>query len=377
MASANNTVISIAGQSIVDAEGNTWSIVDGQVAMNGVADPATGNVIEMAYENGTVWQENAAGLWWSKSTPSDQWGPTDGTLISPVQGVARMWTGGTGAFATPGNWAPAGAPQAGDTAIIGSGDVSMTPGFGNGVNVLLHGGEMAFVLSGSFNTGIWAGSGEVFIGYPGQDAVVTTAGLFLTGGTLDIRQFVSTSPALAIVGNSRITGGAVLDAQLIGTGSLPRAPIENNGTMTLSGSTLQVGELTGQGVVRATGNSSVSVIDAVAGETIQLVSGHLTIGGGAVLSSTAMQFLAPVTDFGATSEITLANTQATSAVFSSTGAAAGQLLLYDGSTMVADLRISGQAHIYVSNVPAGLAPGSVLLTAYDTGHSILAANGAG
>jgi hypothetical protein len=47
-----------SGGSIVDASGNTWTITSaGQVAVNGQADTSTGNVIALAYVNGTVWQE--------------------------------------------------------------------------------------------------------------------------------------------------------------------------------------------------------------------------------------------------------------------------------------------------------------------------------
>jgi hypothetical protein len=374
VASANDAIVTVITNgpisSITDASGNMWSISKGQVTLNGVVDPTTANVIELAYVDGLIWQENASGLWWSKSLPSDQWGPGPGTPTSPVAEVTRTWIGGNGAFATPGNWTPSGAPQAGDTAVVANGDVMMTPGFGNGVNFALQGGALSFVLSGTFNTGTWSGTGDVMIGYPGQGVVVTTTGIDLQGGGLDIRQFIGTSSSLAILGDSKITGGSILDTQLIGTGSLPRAPIENDGTMTVNGSTLAVGELTGQGVVRVTNNSSVSVIDASAGETIQLVSGHLYVGGGPIPTSTAMQFLAPITRFGANSEITLNNTHATNEVFLKTSATAGQVVLYDGSTVVADLQISGQRHIYASNVPASLVPGSVLLTSYDSGQSL-------
>ena len=128
--------------------------------------------------------------------------------------------------------------------------------------------------------------------------------------------------------------------------------------------------LTGQGVVHATQDSTLAVIGASARETIQLVSAHLIIGGGPIQTSTAVQFLAPITQFGADSTISLDNTQATREVFVKSGPTAGELFLYNGATMVADLHIRGQAQIYAENIPAGMQPGSVLLTAYDTGHSI-------
>jgi aryl-phospho-beta-D-glucosidase BglC (GH1 family) len=88
-ASANNTVVTTAGPAIEDAGGNAWSITSGgQVAVNGVADSTTANVTELAYENGLVWQQNSAGLWWSKSAPADAWGPALGTSTSPLPTAA-------------------------------------------------------------------------------------------------------------------------------------------------------------------------------------------------------------------------------------------------------------------------------------------------
>ncbi len=84
-ASPDNTVVTAAGGgSITDASGNTWSITNGQVAVNGTPDGTTANVTELAYENGLVWQENSSNLWWSKSSPSDTWSPGSGTATSLV-----------------------------------------------------------------------------------------------------------------------------------------------------------------------------------------------------------------------------------------------------------------------------------------------------
>ncbi|MBV8612397.1 MAG: cellulase family glycosylhydrolase, partial [Acetobacteraceae bacterium] len=84
-ASPDNTVITASGGgAITDANGNTWSITNGQVAVNGTPDGQSANVIELAYEKGQVWQENSSNLWWSKSSPSDTWSPGPGTSTSPV-----------------------------------------------------------------------------------------------------------------------------------------------------------------------------------------------------------------------------------------------------------------------------------------------------
>ena len=68
---------------------------------------------------------------------------------------------------------------------------------------------------------------------------------------------------------------------LVGTGSLPGGPLENDGTMTVTGATLTAGTLSGQGTVVAIGNSTLSLLGASTSETIKLQSAHLSIGDGA------------------------------------------------------------------------------------------------
>ena len=86
MASPDNTVTGFYTQSITRADGTVWSILDGQVTVDGVIDPTTANVTELAYENGLIWQKNADNLWWAKSIPSDQWTPPYGTSNDPIPG---------------------------------------------------------------------------------------------------------------------------------------------------------------------------------------------------------------------------------------------------------------------------------------------------
>ena len=86
--SANDTVVAAGSTAaIIDVSGNKWTINSGgQVAVNGAADTTTGNVVELAYVNGTVWQENTANLWWGKTSPTDTW--NGGTATSPLPVVA-------------------------------------------------------------------------------------------------------------------------------------------------------------------------------------------------------------------------------------------------------------------------------------------------
>jgi hypothetical protein len=108
-------VVGTAGK-IVDAHGNTWSITSGgQVAVNGKVDTTTANVIELAYEKGVVWQENTSKLWWSKTLPTDAWGPAMGTSTSPVPTATPAPTPAPTPKPTP---VPTPAPTSKDNTVV-------------------------------------------------------------------------------------------------------------------------------------------------------------------------------------------------------------------------------------------------------------------
>jgi hypothetical protein len=70
-----------------------------------------------------------------------------------------------------------------------------------------------------------------------------------------------------------------------------------------------------------------------------------------------MSFLAPITmDDSPASSITLANTQATSMVLDETGGSLREVFLYNGSTEVADLKLSGPSQLYAEQLTATPVP---------------------
>jgi endoglucanase len=84
--SPNVTVVQAnSTAAITDASGNQWTITGaGQVAVNGTPDTTTANVIELAYVNGTIWQENTSLLWWGETKPNASWATEAGTATSPL-----------------------------------------------------------------------------------------------------------------------------------------------------------------------------------------------------------------------------------------------------------------------------------------------------
>jgi endoglucanase len=81
--SANDSTVTSAGPTLCDASGDEWAIApDGSMTENGQTVQYSANVIELAYVNGVIWQENSSDLWWGWT--DNAWNPTYGTTTSPL-----------------------------------------------------------------------------------------------------------------------------------------------------------------------------------------------------------------------------------------------------------------------------------------------------
>jgi hypothetical protein len=79
---------------IFDQHSNFWTISNGKVVIDNVADETTANVVALAYVNGEIWQENNQALWWEKATPGGTWTPGP----APVSAEALMSDAGAFIF---------------------------------------------------------------------------------------------------------------------------------------------------------------------------------------------------------------------------------------------------------------------------------------
>jgi hypothetical protein len=75
-----------------------------------MADTTTAGVIELAYVNGTIWQENSNNLWWGETQPDAAWAPAAGTSVSPLPA--------TGPTPTPTPSAPGTIGSGSDTIVL-------------------------------------------------------------------------------------------------------------------------------------------------------------------------------------------------------------------------------------------------------------------
>ena len=320
--SPNGTVIGAASGgpavSIVDANGNAWRIANGQVLVNGAVDSSTANVVELAYENGQIWQENSQGLWWSKASPGETWGPPAGTTVNPVTGTFYI----------------------GNTA-----------------------GNFAAINIGALTASTGASAA------PQSTSRIVTTGVQAAGTNI----LISTDVALlAIDGNSSLTLGATLET--LGAYRAPRpifGPVENNGVMTVTGSTADIGTLDGTGAIAAADGSTLNIQDSAAGNTIQLSASNLYIGGqgggpGTFGTPGGLSFLAPIS-MDSSSTIILNATRATNEVVNTSGGSVTEVLLYNGTAKVADLHVSSQTMVYATDNPQA---GTVTLTANNGSGSL-------
>jgi hypothetical protein len=172
--SANDTtVISGSPAAITDASGNEWTIAsNGEVAVNGVDDTTTANVTELAYVNGTIWQENSNDLWWGKTSPTASWSPSAGTATSPLPAAVTI------------------APNSTSATVSQS---EITAAATSGTNILFVQGSNDVVdLSGGTNTVSDTGSANTYVlPAAGNGSVDFTSNILNTGDTLDLK------PALA------------------------------------------------------------------------------------------------------------------------------------------------------------------------------------
>jgi hypothetical protein len=185
-ASPNDTVVKLGSTAaIVDAGNNKWTITaGGRVAVNGSADTTTANVTELTYVNGTIWQENASDLWWSKTSPTASWAPGSGTATSPLPNSVTIAATQT-------------------SATVGWDKVSVNATSGNHL-VFIGGTGDTVNLSGGTNTITDTGSGNTYVipaAGKGYDSFSTN--VLVSGDTLDLRTALAATdwngaaPALA------------------------------------------------------------------------------------------------------------------------------------------------------------------------------------
>lgn len=315
-ASPDDSVIFLQGSisaSVTDSLGNVWTIMNGQVAENGLVDATTAGVVEMAYVAGDIWQENSAGVWWVQASGGGWTSPDgpDGTLSNPLSGtLPNIISAGTANTGTV------------DIGTVVEISTDMDPN---------DPGEPVI--------------GDAILRVPAGVSDLILQSVTVTNYNLTIAMAAVSSETVTINGNSRIGGDPFAGLSVAGPDAFAAGPqLVNNGTMTISGGGVFADTVTGTGVITTTNAGNLGAESLVpgrgsidAGETIQLSDGFLYVTG---------HTDAPITDLGPDSSVFLENVQATAEMFTKTGRDSGILSLYDGARYVESLSISGAPEVY-------------------------------
>ncbi len=229
-ASANDTVLGAGSTAaITDASGNAWTITSGgQVAVNGTTDTTTASVIDIAYVNGVIWQLNAAGLWWSKTAPTDQWGPAAGTKQSPLP-TSMINVNAAGLTQEITALSTSSTTVDGDVfSLTASGAIQATLG-PMGTAVVFVGKHPVQLTGGSATGTVKATSGA-------NSFTAGTGALIVAGGTGADAYFLNANSGLLTINDFSLTKGDTLTIAKSLQGALSQAADGKGGTMLSFGS---------------------------------------------------------------------------------------------------------------------------------------------
>ncbi len=170
-----------------------------------------------------------------------------------------------------------------------------------------------------------------------------------TTASIEVGEVAAASAgSVSIDAAGTVTGAGVIN---------PAGLVVDNGMVTASGGTLTLGAVSGSGTLLV-GVAAAMVIDGAvaAGITVDFAAGGtLTLAGGAV-------FAGAIADFGPGDQILLPMSGATAAEYVLSAPGLGELVIYAGNQVLAELTLLGSQADYVFSV-AGSAGGGTILTA--------------
>ena len=261
--------------------------------------------------------------------------------------ATRTWNGTSGSFTDPNSWSPAGVPQSGDTAVINSGTV-LASGLGlTGLTINL--AQTGTATATEF------------------DLTSTTIAANSTGNVSNPNGFNDTAPILRIAGTvendgtinftgSRVDIPTAAGAVLLNVGTLnfiqssPQisggGTLQNNGTvafvrpMTVTQIPIISTPITGSGVIELGINAKLDIAGSVA--ATQTVRFNAGANQNEVLQIDQVgNFKATVAGFSTTDLLAVTNAPYTNATYTSTGASAGTLNLFNGATLTGAINFTG------------------------------------
>ena len=333
-----------------------------------------------------VWLSIGGGAWSLASNWNDLTNGTDPALVAPGVQDSVTVTGPTGAAiqTMTGGGAAAAAIFAGNTQLSGAYSIAaVTLGLGGGgilqlasgaslaagmadiaAGSLLVGGHSTLAVAGTLTLGTAGMTGAALNATGGGSAAVSA--LFLADSADSI--YVDTA-SIVEVGS---TGGALAGALTIDTGATLAGQgnadeygiVANFGTLTASGGTLTVGALTGTGSVQIGAGDTLALAGPCgAGQAIVFAGANATLA----LNQEAFAPAGIVSGFATGDTIDVRGSQISSASFTPTGASGGELDLFYGTQVAAQIALAGNYAGDVFVIAADGAGGSVIGVAPGSG----------
>jgi Cellulase (glycosyl hydrolase family 5)/Ca-dependent carbohydrate-binding module xylan-binding len=307
--SPNDTVIKASSNgSITDANGDVWTITNtGSVDMNGSPAGYSANVIELAYVNGNVWQENSSNLWWEWQNNS--WQPGAGTSQSPLPAGSGSYpavTTGSGPDSlvlqiSENAWTNGGknADANGDAEFTvsingvqqGGTFTALAPhATSDGVTVSSNPGEQTFTFNGSFGNGAHTVA-VTFINDAYGGSPTTDRNLYVDSVTYNGVNTKQSSPIYADgTKYFTVTGGTIPSGT--GTVTVPTAAaVAQGATAAVAG--IQIND---PGAATASGNMTLNIKDSA--DALILSGQSYAAGAGAHVTGTEAQLNADLATLG-------------------------------------------------------------------------------
>lgn len=370
---ANDQAITAGGgplyNQLYDTHGNLWqSNAAGQVVIDGRMDATTARVVAMKLVNGTIWQKNADGNWYSKMKPSDAWTAAVRTDPSAAAATAaQSWIAGHGGNdpSLASNWSKGHAPGP-------DGNLSMVAGTMDLGSENLGGATLSVVSTAapaSPATINMTQGGDLHLSSGGATVQVN-----VTGGRATLHDD-STYPELRIAVDARST--LVLDARMV-FGTLA----EHGGTVLLNGESRFAGTrvlldagVAGFGTIHAAdgrGGGSMLEVTGAVGAGVTIAASNIPGGFG---RSTLVLDNAPADKGSLTLDNGTLLLKGVGAI-DSMSYKNGLLSLYRGSTVAETVKVAGVADPpggpFGSNGKLNFAYSAGTLTVHDGGAGTVA-----
>ena len=269
--------------------------------------------------------------------------------------ATKTWFGGSGSFLTSSDWAPAGAPAAGDTAIFDAGTLIVSRLSLDGVTLDQGGSAGAPTVlkldDAILGNAVFSPAPDDVGSVSGGNQTIDVSHIAVLDGTIGVQALVDTI-TINLKNNSALFNLGTIDFLPGSGGSIDVTG--GSGAVLVNAGLIELGaqhnpaitirpDIIGTGTIELNAPDDLDLTTRAefgglvgAGQTIEMNAAPFLLSGASITIDNPREFHATITDFAANDFIDLKNTTVTSDVFSN-----GVLTLQDAAKPVAQLKFSG------------------------------------